>query len=198
MAFSIARSIGVDYGHRVMTHGSKCKSIHGHRGTIEVTCGGLSLHKSGEQSQMIIDFGFLKEVMMSVIDRSIDHGFVACIDDNELLARFVPADANLIEPIDYIKASLDEKGYWLSTENQKIKLNTLLDTKLYVLPHIPTSERLAEHFFERLRTPVHEQSNGVGQLMNLRFWETPACYSDYPGFSCNGEDAYIAALRRSK
>ena len=99
MAFSITRSIGVDYGHRVMTHGSKCKSIHGHRGTIEVTCTGSSLHQSGEQSEMVLDFGFLKEVMMNVIDKSIDHGFVACIDDKELLTHLLPAEANPIEPV---------------------------------------------------------------------------------------------------
>jgi 6-pyruvoyltetrahydropterin/6-carboxytetrahydropterin synthase len=183
MAFSITRNIGVDYGHRVMTHGSKCKSIHGHRGTIEVTCVSPSLHQSGEQSQMVIDFGFLKEVMMTVIDKSIDHGFVACIDDRELLAQFVPGNANHVEPIGYIKSCLDEKGYWLSTEDQTVKLHTFLSTKLYVMPYIPTSERLAEHFFGRLKAPVHEQSNGIGHLVNLRFWETPACYSDFPGFS---------------
>jgi 6-pyruvoyltetrahydropterin/6-carboxytetrahydropterin synthase len=185
MAFSITRSIGVDYGHRVMTHGSKCRSIHGHRGTVEVTCAGPALHQSGEQSEMVLDFGFLKEVMMSVIDRSIDHGFVACVDDRELLSHLVPESANPVEPIGHIKACLAERGYWLSTDNQKIKLKTLLDTKLYVLSYIPTSERLAEHFFRRLEIPVHEQSNGVGRLTNLRFWETPACYSDYPGFACN-------------
>jgi 6-pyruvoyltetrahydropterin/6-carboxytetrahydropterin synthase len=187
MAFSITRSIGVDYGHRVMTHGSKCKSIHGHRGTIEVTCAGSSLHQSGEQSEMVLDFGFLKEVMMSVIDRSIDHGFVACIDDKELLAHLLPSEANPIEPIGYIKTSLDEQGYWLSTQEQKTKLNTLLNTKLYVITHIPTSERLAEHFFKRLKGPVYEQSNGIGHLMNLRFWETPSCYADYPGFNSSSE-----------
>src|SRR5580698_10211807 len=186
MAFSIARSIGIDYGHRVMTHGSKCRSIHGHRGTVEVTCVGSSLHQSGEQSQMVIDFGFLKEVMMTVIDKSIDHGFVACIDDSELLAHLVPQNGNPIEPLRCIKACLVEKCYWLSTEIQTVKVRTLLDTKLYVLPYIPTSERLAEHFFNRLRAPICEQSNGVGDLVNLRFWETPACYSDYPGFSVNG------------
>jgi 6-pyruvoyltetrahydropterin/6-carboxytetrahydropterin synthase len=187
MAFSIARSIGIDYGHRVMTHGSKCRSIHGHRGTVEVTCVGSSLHQSGEQSQMVIDFGFLKEVMMTIIDKSIDHGFVACIDDRELLAHLVPEGENPIEPMRYIKTCLDEQGFWLSTENQSIKLKTLLDTKLYILPHIPTSERLAEHFFKRLKAPVFEQSNGVGNLVNLRFWETPACYSDYPGFRSGTE-----------
>ena len=62
-----------------------------------------------------------------------------------------------------------------------------MDTKLYVIPYIPTSERLAEHFFKRLRLPVQQQSNGVGKLTNLRFWEAPNCYSDYPGFICNNE-----------
>jgi hypothetical protein len=54
-------------------------------------------------------------------------------------------------------------------EEQTIRLKTLLDTKQYILPYIPTSERLAEHFFKRLKIPVREQSNGVGQLTNLRF-----------------------------
>jgi 6-pyruvoyltetrahydropterin/6-carboxytetrahydropterin synthase len=106
-----------------MTHGSKCKSIHGHRGTIEVTCAGPSLHQSGEQSQMILDFGFFKEVMMTVIDKSIDHGFVARIDDRELLAYFVPQNANPIEPLGYLKACLEKKvaGFLLGIRRQNLR-----------------------------------------------------------------------------
>jgi 6-pyruvoyltetrahydropterin/6-carboxytetrahydropterin synthase len=183
--FSITRSIGVDYGHRVMTHGSKCKSIHGHRGTIEVTCAGSALHRSGEQADMVLDFGFLKDVMINVIDNSIDHGFVASIDDHELLLHLVPGQQNSVEIDTLIRSSVKEKGYWLSTEDHHRKINTLLDTKLYVIPYIPTSERLAEHFFNRLRKEIREQSNGIGELTNLRLWETPNCYSDYPGFARN-------------
>jgi 6-pyruvoyltetrahydropterin/6-carboxytetrahydropterin synthase len=185
MAFSITRSIGVDYGHRVMTHGSKCKSIHGHRGTVEVTCAGSALHVSGEQSEMVLDFGFLKEVMINVIDKSIDHGFVASIDDHELLLHLFPEQQNFAQIRALLGSSLDEKGYWLSTEDVRGRIRTLLDTKLYVIPYIPTAERLAEHFFNRLSKPVREQSHGVGELTNLRFWETPNCYSDYPGFARN-------------
>jgi 6-pyruvoyltetrahydropterin/6-carboxytetrahydropterin synthase len=185
MGYSITRSIGVDYGHRVMTHGSKCKSIHGHRGTIEVTCAGSGLHSTGEQSEMVLDFGFLKDAMLNVIDKSIDHGFVASIDDHELLLHLLPERENSVEIGTLIRASLADKGYWLSTEDQQGLIKTLLDTKLYVIPYIPTSERLAEHFFNRLRKPIREQSNGIGELVNLRFWETPNCYSDYPGFARN-------------
>jgi 6-pyruvoyltetrahydropterin/6-carboxytetrahydropterin synthase len=165
-----------------MTHGSKCRSLHGHRGTIEVTCAGPALHSSGEQSHMVFDFGFLKDVMMNVIDKSIDHGFIACVDDHELLRHLIPQSENSPEAVVIIKSGLDKKGYWLSTEDQGGKIRTLLSTKLYVIPYVPTSERLAEHFFNRLRSPVREQSNGIGELANLRFWETPNCYADYPGF----------------
>src|SRR5262245_38370502 len=128
-----------------MTHGSKCKSLHGHRGTIEVTCAGQALHSSGEQSQMVLDFGFLKEVMMDVIDASIDHGFVVSIEDHELLRHLIEHEPAKLE--DTIASSLERKGYWLSSEEQSGKIKTLLGTKLYVVPFVPTSERLAEHFF---------------------------------------------------
>ena len=132
---------------------------------------------------MVLDFGFLKDAMINVIDKCIDHGFVASVDDHELLRHLIPEHLNPVEVVGYIKASLNEKGYWLSIEDHPGTIKTLLDTKLYVIPFIPTSERLAEHFFGRLKIPVQQQSNGIGQLTNLRFWETPNCYSDYPGFA---------------
>jgi 6-pyruvoyltetrahydropterin/6-carboxytetrahydropterin synthase len=134
---------------------------------------------------MVLDFGFLKDAMINVIDRSIDHGFVASIDDHELLLHLLPQRENPVELGILIKKSLADKGYWLSTEDHLGKIKTLLATKLYVIPYIPTSERLAEHFFNRLREPVREQSQGIAELTNLRFWETPNCYSDYPGFTHN-------------
>jgi 6-pyruvoyl tetrahydropterin synthase len=114
-------------------------------------------------------------------------GFVASVDDHELLRNLIPEHLNPIEAVGYIKASLNEKGYWLSTDDHTRTLRTLLDTKLYIIPYIPTSERWAEHFFSRLRMPVQQQSNGIGQLTNLRLWKTPNCYSDYRGFVCNNE-----------
>jgi 6-pyruvoyltetrahydropterin/6-carboxytetrahydropterin synthase len=170
-----------------MTHGSKCRSIHGHRGTIEVTCVGASLQSSGEQSDMIIDFGFLKQVMMDIVDRSIDHGFVVSVNDNELLNSLIPERLNVVQPMPYIRECVQKHGYWLSTEEQVTQLSTLLGTKLYVLPHSPTSERLAEHFFGRLVLPIRERSDGTARIANLRFWETPNCYADFPGLVSNGD-----------
>jgi len=133
---------------------------------------------------MVLDFGFLKDAMLSVIDKSIDHGFVACVEDHELLRHFLPEQENASDVLVLVRSSLRETGYWLSTDHLD-EVRTLLDSKLYVIPYIPTSERLAEHFFTRLKDPIRQESNGVGELTNLRFWETPNCYSDFPGFAHN-------------
>ena len=178
MTFTITRSLGFDYGHRVMTHGSKCRNIHGHRGTIEATCSSVDLHAEGEQKDMTLDFGFLKEILMDVVDASIDHGFIASIDDLDVLAMFSPKAVDPFSWREGLKSKVSEAGFCLTT-------NTRLDMKLYVVPFVPTAERLAEHFFNRLLAPIKERSNGLAQLTNIRFWETPNCCSDYPGTASN-------------
>ena len=176
--FTITREMGFDYGHRVMTHQSRCKNVHGHRGTIEATCEGASLHESGEQTDMILDFGFLKEVLMAVVDESIDHGFIGFIGDDVVMEMFSPykaADAQK-QWEEALLLSMGDKGFHLTTDTRG-------GSKLYVVDFIPTSERLAEHFFKRLQKPIEERSLGKAKLTNLRFWETPNCYSDFPGFT---------------
>ncbi len=71
----ITREIGIDAGHRVTYHGSKCRNLHGHRYTIQATCAG-PLALEGAEEGMIIDFGFLKEEMMAEIDAPCDHGLI--------------------------------------------------------------------------------------------------------------------------
>ncbi len=73
--FQITREIGIDAGHRVPQHGSKCRSLHGHRYTVQATCRG-PLITGGEQDGMVLDFGFLKEEMMAEIDGPCDHALI--------------------------------------------------------------------------------------------------------------------------
>lgn len=183
--FTITRQIGVDYGHRVMSHGSKCKNIHGHRGTIEVTCEAASLHQLGEQQDMVLDFGFLKEIMISVIDASIDHGFISSISDKMVLKMFSPgiSGSEYARWVNKIRDDIKSDGFCLTKD-------TMGECKLYIVDFIPTSERLAEHFFHRLKKPVHQRSQGLAKIVNLRFWETPNCFSDFPGLIC-GKDVTL-------
>jgi 6-pyruvoyltetrahydropterin/6-carboxytetrahydropterin synthase len=74
------RRIEFDAAHRVMEHGSKCKMLHGHRYAVEATFCNENLDKLG----MVIDFGAVKEILGSWINKNWDHNVILNIKDREL------------------------------------------------------------------------------------------------------------------
>lgn len=170
--FTVSRQISIDAGHRVMTHGSKCRHLHGHRYTIEAVCVSDHLQNRGEQSDMVVDFGFLKDEMMAEIDAPCDHGFLAQIDDVELLAMFQPDRDDFLNWLADLQKVVARDGYCLTTD-------TKLGTKLYVMDHNPTAEQLSRHWYRRLAARVAERSGGQAKLAELIVWETPNCRASY-------------------
>ena len=178
MIFSVTRQIAIDAGHRIMTHGSKCRHLHGHRYTIEASSEARHLHVSGEQTGMVIDFSFLKEEMMAEIDQPCDHGFIACCDDSDFLHALAPTSTDPEAWLSDLRDIVRITGYAAITD-------CLLGTKLYLVPGQPTAECLAKHWFERLAPRVVARSNGLAVLKTLTVWETPNCRAEYrPGGSC--------------
>lgn len=161
----ITREIGIDMGHRVTYHGSKCRNLHGHRYTVHATCSG-PLYASGEQEGMVLDFGFLKEEMMNEIDTPCDHGMCLWIED-PLLSTFT-----------------DDEG--IAFARHMIKLNGYFETnlitgKMYIVPFVPTAENLAKHWFERLTPKILKRTDNQAKLEFVKVWETPNCSASYPG-----------------
>jgi 6-pyruvoyltetrahydropterin/6-carboxytetrahydropterin synthase len=162
----IRREIAIDAGHRIPTHGSKCRHLHGHRYTIEVQVRGPLL--DGEQSGMVLDFGFLKECMIAAIDAPCDHGLMLWAED-PALEMVLP-----LENLPIIRATVAALGSWLGAGPFG---------KVYVLPCLPTAENLAAHWFMRLVEPVAIRSHGQASLVGLKVWETPNCWAAYgPAF----------------
>jgi 6-pyruvoyltetrahydropterin/6-carboxytetrahydropterin synthase len=173
--YRITRRIEIDAGHRIRSHGSKCRHLHGHRYAIEATCVALDgVREAGEQSGMVLDFGFLKQAMMDLIDAGCDHGLIADIADEELLAMFAPEGVQPQQWLAELKRQVVNDGYCLTVD-------TRLQTKLYVIAAPPTAECLAQHWFERLAPEVARLSDGQARLQRLRVWETPNCYADFEG-----------------
>ena len=170
-SFKVTRQIGIDAGHRVMTHGSKCRHLHGHRYAIEATCVADHLQAAGEQSDMVLDFGFLKDEMMAVIDAPCDHGFLAHVNDDQLLSMFRP-DGAAADWLTKVKATVAKDGFCLTTD-------TRMDTKLYVLDANPTAEQLAKHWYFRLKPVVASRSGGLAKLAEMVVWETPNCRATF-------------------
>ena len=172
MTFSVTRRIAIDAGHRIMTHGSKCRHLHGHRYQIEATAEAKTLRDHGEQTGMVIDFSFLKDEMLAEIDSPCDHGFIACCDDADLLRLFAPEGS---DP-DIWQTALRHEA---RSQGFAIPEPCKLGAKLYVIPGQPTAETLARHWFERLAPRVVARSDGLATLTAVTVRETPNCRAEY-------------------
>lgn len=172
-AYRITRRIGIDAGHRIRLHGSKCRNLHGHRYTIEAVCEAVQLADDGEQAGMVLDFGFLKDEMMNEIDAPCDHGFIAEIGDFGVLEMFAPESQTAEGFMQGLAKAVAESGHAATTE-------TRLGTKLYVIGTPPTAENLARHWFERLAPRVEARSEGRAKLVKITVWETPNCAAEWP------------------
>lgn len=161
-----ARQIGIDMGHRVTHHGSKCRNIHGHRYTIEAVIGG-ELVVAGASEGMLLDFGFLKEEMMQEIDFFCDHGLVLWLNDPLLLGAARPT-----MPMGDVRQRVHQQR-WCATEWE--------GGKLYVMDRVPTAENLAAHWYARLAPRVAFRTEGKAFLVGVKVWETPNCWAEYQG-----------------
>lgn len=159
----ITREIGIDMGHRVTNHAGKCKNLHGHRYTIQVTLEG-SVASRGEQDGMVVDFGFIKDLLMEKIDGPCDHGLCLWIDD-PITSRILGPDWRAVKDV------VDRQG--------RSQVQDGLFGKLYVLNRVPTAENLAYHWYCEIAEDVVRLSNGRARLNGVRVWETPNCFADY-------------------
>lgn len=171
--YSVTRQIGIDAGHRISTHGSKCRNLHGHRYEVKATCVSESglLIGEGEETGMIIDFGFLKEEMMAIIDACCDHGMILSVSDIDALQLFCPKDMTFDDWHAGIKADLSRQRFAMP--------DCSLDNKLYVIFDEPTAENLARHWFNRLAPAIEKRSDGMAILSRIIVMETPNCTAEY-------------------
>jgi len=139
----ISKEIEFDLGHRVSTHGSKCRNPHGHRYKVRVTCKGHIIDDPKRPDHgMLIDFGNLKNIMNFRIHDVLDHGFAIWEDDSVLL--------DVME-----KASYDN------------------DWNLIVFPLIPTAENIARWSWMQIARDIEEEFGNDLELYEVAVWETP-------------------------
>lgn len=55
-----------DSAHFLSGYDGKCSNIHGHRWKVEVTCVAGSLIQSGQERDMVMDFGNVKKVLKDI------------------------------------------------------------------------------------------------------------------------------------
>ena len=177
---NITATIGIDYAHRGPLHQSKCRHTHGHRGTITAEMSG-DLFKEGPQSGMVLDFGFLKELMMKHIDAYCDHGIILAADDHKMLAlafndivikqlKIYSAFPTYSTWIDDIKLRIEDQSFWAG--------ETAFG-KTYIIEGAPTAENLARHWFQILDEPTRRAADGHAELTAIIVGETPTNIASY-------------------
>jgi len=82
----ITKEVEFDAGHRVPSHGSKCRNPHGHRYRVRVMCEGPIIEEPGRPDDgMLVDFGDLKRLLTERVHDELDHSMVVWDQDRELL-----------------------------------------------------------------------------------------------------------------
>lgn len=153
--FTIMRKIEIDAAHRVPHHGSKCFKVHGHRYVIEATCSGPVI-EGGEQTGMVMDFGFLKACMMEVIHDPCDHGIILWDMDP------------MLESMGLAYLGQEAFPWW----------------KVFLMRQVPTAENLAKLWHAMLDESIGRFFEGTTdtrpKLVDVIVWETPNCKARYP------------------
>lgn len=71
-SYSVTRLIGFCYGHRLLDYAGKCRFLHGHNGTLEVTIAKRGLDRLG----MVMDFSEIKDKIQRWVDAELDHRMI--------------------------------------------------------------------------------------------------------------------------
>jgi len=82
----ITRRLEFDAGHRIPSHKSQCRHLHGHRYAIEITLSGEIITEPGISEQgMVMDYSEVKRIAKEVLVDKWDHAFLAYTEDHKLL-----------------------------------------------------------------------------------------------------------------
>jgi 6-pyruvoyltetrahydropterin/6-carboxytetrahydropterin synthase len=150
MKSQITRRLEFDYGHRILGHESRCASLHGHRGVVEITVEAPDLDHLGR----VVDFSVIKEVVGGWIDSNWDHTMIL----------------NKRDPLLHQTAPGDSVG---KTDR------TLFGPRIpYIMHENPTAENMARELGDQIKIVLCALNTNL-RVVSVRFWETPNSSSEY-------------------
>jgi 6-pyruvoyltetrahydropterin/6-carboxytetrahydropterin synthase len=75
--YEVTKEIHFCYGHRLRDYPKKCKHLHGHNGSVEITLRSATLDHRG----MVVDFDDIKNAVQTWIMEELDHKLLLRQDD---------------------------------------------------------------------------------------------------------------------
>ncbi len=82
----ITRRLEFDAGHRIPTHNSQCRHLHGHRYAIEITLSGDIITTEGvSEHGMVMDYSEVKRIAKEQLVDAWDHALLVYRNDTAVL-----------------------------------------------------------------------------------------------------------------
>jgi len=82
----ITTRLEFDAGHRIPSHKSQCRNLHGHRYAIEITLtGDIIMQEGASENGMLMDFSDVKAIARQAVVDPWDHAFIVYKGDTEVL-----------------------------------------------------------------------------------------------------------------
>ncbi len=160
MTTTVSKEVEFDAGHRVPDHGSKCRSPHGHRYRVRVTCTGSVVDEAGATDNgMVVDFGDLKGWMTEHIHDVLDHAMIIYERDDNLLDSILGTERRPVEP------GVRDVGLHM--------------WDFVAFPYVPTAENIARWCWDQLEPVVADHWRGNMTLSLVEVWETPTSLATY-------------------
>lgn len=81
----ITTRLEFDAGHRIPSHNSQCRNLHGHRYAMEITLSGDIIQQHGRSDEgMVMDFSDVKAIARKAVVDMWDHAFLVYQGDTVL------------------------------------------------------------------------------------------------------------------
>ncbi len=82
----ITTRLDFDAGHRIPSHKSQCRNLHGHRYTLEITLSGdIVTQNNVSETGMVMDFSDVKRIARESVADIWDHAFLVYCEDKIVL-----------------------------------------------------------------------------------------------------------------
>ena len=82
----ITTRLEFDAGHRIPSHKSQCRNLHGHRYALEITLSGDIISQTNtSEDGMVMDFSDVKQIAKKHVVDVWDHAFLVFKDDKTVL-----------------------------------------------------------------------------------------------------------------
>lgn len=164
--FEVRAEVEFDYGHRIASHKSKCRNVHGHRAKVQVTVQG-SLRDSEHLSEngMVMDFGDVKNQLRVHVHNMFDHAMILDKRDDLFIAGLCKWANDTLPPTAEVNLYGDR---WNLEDFGAIQF----------INGPPTAENMAFLIFECLSNAINTDM-GDQWVTSVRFFETPTSMAEY-------------------